>query len=125
MEIPLLKDIVIIFGLAITVLLICFRLRIPTIVGFLITGVLCGPHGLGLVSAISEVRILAEIGIVVLLFTVGLEISIKKILEYKRFFFIGGAHTGGTYDPCWGWDCAVCRETDCGVDISGFFVIFE
>ena len=90
MHIPLLKDIVIIFALSILVMYSCSRLRIPTIVAFLITGILCGPHGLGLISAVEEVKILAEIGIVVLLFTVGLELSIKKVLEYKRYFFIGG-----------------------------------
>lgn len=90
MEIPLLKDIVIIFALSILVIYTCTRLRIPTIVAFLITGILCGPQGLGLISAVEEVKILAEIGIVVLLFTVGLELSIKKVLEYKRYFFIAG-----------------------------------
>ncbi len=91
MEIPLLKDMIIIFGLSVAVILVCHRLRIPTIVGFLLTGLLCGPHGLGLVSGTSEVRVLAEMGIVVLLFTVGLDFSIRRILEYKRYFFVGGA----------------------------------
>jgi len=48
MEIPLLKDILIIFTLAIAVLLVCHRLRVPSIVGFLFTGLLAGPHGLAL-----------------------------------------------------------------------------
>ena len=90
MEIPLLKDLIIIFGLSIGVLLICHRLKIPTIVGFLLTGILCGPHGLGVIKYISDVKILAEVGIIMLLFTVGMEFSIKKILEYKRFFLVGG-----------------------------------
>ena len=90
MEIPLLKDFIIIFGLSIAVLLICHRLRIPYIVGFLVTGIVAGPQGLQLIRAIEEVHILAEIGIVVLLFTVGLEFSVKKILLYKRYFIIAG-----------------------------------
>ncbi len=89
-EIPLIQDITVIFALSIGVLLICHRLRVPTIVGFLITGILCGPHGLGLVDDIEDVQTLANVGIVLLLFTVGMEFSISKLLEYKRFLLIGG-----------------------------------
>ena len=51
MDIPLLKDIVIIFGLSTGVLFLFSRLRIPTILGFLLTGTLAGPHAFGLISA--------------------------------------------------------------------------
>lgn len=89
--IPLLPEIVIIFALSIVVILACHRLKIPTIVGFLITGMLVGPHGLGFINAVEDVDILATIGIVFLLFTVGMEFSLKKILEYHHYFLIGGA----------------------------------
>jgi monovalent cation:H+ antiporter-2, CPA2 family len=90
MQIPLLSDIVIIFGLAILVLYLCHQLRIPAIVGFLLTGVLAGPHGLGLISAVHEVESLAEIGVVLLLFTIGLEFSMKNLWQLKRSILIGG-----------------------------------
>ncbi len=90
MEIPLLRDILVIFSLSIVVLLICHRLKLPLIVGYLITGILGGPGGFGFVKGVTEVETLSEIGIVLLLFTVGLEFSLKKILEYKRYFFLGG-----------------------------------
>lgn len=90
MDIPLLREMVIIFGLSIAVILACHRLKIPAIVGFLLTGVLAGPHGLGLIQNVEDVDILAEIGIILLLFTVGMEFSLKKIFEYRRFFVIGG-----------------------------------
>lgn len=90
MEIPIFKEIVVIFTLSIGVLLACHRLKLPAVVGFLLTGILCGPHGLGLVSAIDDVQNLATIGIVLLLFTVGMEFSIKNIIKYKYFFFGGG-----------------------------------
>jgi len=90
MEIPLLRDIVVLFSLSILVLLVCFRLKIPSIVGFLITGILAGPHGLGLVQKVKDVQLLSEIGIVLLLFTIGMEFSIKKIVQYKRFFLVSG-----------------------------------
>ncbi|GAB4225813.1 MAG: cation:proton antiporter [Chlamydiales bacterium] len=90
MEIPLLKELLTIIILSIGVLLICHRLKLPNIVGFLLTGVICGPYGLGFVRNVTEVEHLANIGIVLLLFTVGLEFSFRKILEYKRYFFLGG-----------------------------------
>jgi monovalent cation:H+ antiporter-2, CPA2 family len=90
MEIPLLNDIVIIFGLAIVVLFICHRLHIPVILGFLVTGILVGPYGLALVKEVHEVEILAEIGVVLLLFTIGIEFSFKKLLQIKKTVLIGG-----------------------------------
>jgi len=89
-EFPLLKDISLIFALSIGVLLFCNRLRIPTIVGFLITGILCGPHSLGLISGVVEVQTLANVGIILLLFIVGMEFSLKRLVHYKRFFLAGG-----------------------------------
>lgn len=91
MQIPLLDDIVIIFGLAILVLYLCHQLRIPAIVGFLLTGVLAGPHGFGLIAAVHDVESLAEIGVVLLLFTIGLEFSMKNLWQLKKLILIGGS----------------------------------
>ena len=76
---------------AIAVLLVCNRLRIPSVVGFLLTGVLIGPSGLGLVSATERVEIFAEIGVVFLLFAIGLEFSLERLKQIRRFFFVGGS----------------------------------
>lgn len=91
MEIPLLNDIVIIFGLAIAVLFICHRLRMSAIVGFLLTGIFVGPYGFGLVKAVYEVEILAEIGIVLLLFTIGIEFSLERLLQIRKSVLMGGS----------------------------------
>ena len=91
MEIPLLHDICIIFGLSIGVLLICHRLNVPSIIGFLLTGLIAGPHGLALIQAAHEVEILAEIGVILLLFTIGIEFSLKNLLQIKRAVLIGGS----------------------------------
>lgn len=90
MDIPLLQDILILFGLAIAVLLICHRLHVPTVVGFFLTGILAGPHGLGMIRAVHEVEILAEIGIVLLLFTIGIEFSLKNLVQIKKPILMGG-----------------------------------
>lgn len=91
MELTLLKDFAVIFGLSIIILFLCHRLSMPTVVGFLLTGIIVGPHGLGLISAVHEVESLAEIGIVLLLFTIGMEFSLKDLLQIKRSVVIGGS----------------------------------
>jgi CPA2 family monovalent cation:H+ antiporter-2 len=90
MDIPLLPDITIIFGLAVAVILICHRLKIPAIVGMLLTGVVCGPYGLGLVHSAHDVEILSEIGVIMLLFTIGLELSLSDLSRLRRPVFLGG-----------------------------------
>ena len=91
MEIPLLYDICIIFGLSIGVLLICHRLSVPSVVGFLLTGLIAGPHGLGLIQVDREVEILAEIGVILLLFAIGIEFSLKNLLRIKQSVLMGGS----------------------------------
>ena len=91
MQILLLNDILIIFGLSVVILFACNRLRVPSIVGFLFTGILVGPYGLGLIKALHEVEILAEIGVVLLLFTIGIEFSFQKMLQIRRSVLLGGA----------------------------------
>jgi len=75
----LIEDILIIFTLSIVVLLVFHRLRLPPIVGFLLTGVVAGPHGLSLIESVRDVEMMAEIGVVLLLFTIGIEFSVKKL----------------------------------------------
>lgn len=91
MEIPLLKDLIIIFALASFVLFISHKMRIPSIAGLLVAGVIAGPNSFGIVKNINEVETLAKIGIILLLFTVGLEFSLNRLLHIRRFFFLGGA----------------------------------
>jgi len=91
MGIELLTDILIIFSLSVVVLYICHRLNIPTIVGFLISGLLAGPHGLGLIGAVKEVETLAEVGVVLLLFTIGIELSFAKLLKIRKSVLVGGS----------------------------------
>jgi len=91
MNIPLLPDITAIFGLAVLVILICHRFKIPSLVGLLLTGILCGPHGLGLVDTAHDVEILSEIGVILLLFTIGLELSLEDLTRLRRPVFCGGS----------------------------------
>ncbi|MFD2202754.1 cation:proton antiporter [Shivajiella indica] len=90
-ELPMLSDIVLIFGLATLVILVFMRLKIPTIIGFLFTGALAGPYGLSLVQASTTVEVLSEIGVILLLFVIGMEFSLKSLMAIKKAVFIGGA----------------------------------
>jgi CPA2 family monovalent cation:H+ antiporter-2 len=90
-ELPMLSDIVLIFGLATLVILVFMRLKIPTIIGFLFTGALAGPYGLSLVQASTTVEVLSEIGIILLLFVIGMEFSLKNLMAIKKAVFLGGA----------------------------------
>lgn len=90
MELEILKDIVVIFALSTFVNFVFSKLRIPTIVGYLLTGVLAGPHIFSLIHSEHEIELMAEIGIVLLLFTIGMEFSLKHLLKIRRIVFFGG-----------------------------------
>ena len=90
MELLILKDIVIVFGLAMAVILVCKQLRIPTLVALLITGVISGPNALGIIKDAHEVAPLAELGIAFLLFSIGIELSLKRFLRGMRQILLGG-----------------------------------
>ncbi|MBE0642962.1 MAG: cation:proton antiporter [Bacteroidetes bacterium] len=90
MHYPVLADIIIIFALSAVVLFAFHRLKIPPIIGFLFTGVIAGPGGLGAVTAIAEVEVLAEIGVILLMFTIGLEFSPRELMKMKKAVLGGG-----------------------------------
>ncbi|OWY22759.1 potassium transporter KefB [Sphingobacteriales bacterium UPWRP_1] len=90
MHIPLLEDLIIILCFSIAVVFVFHRLRQPAIVGFLATGMLIGPSGLSLVKAPHDIHLLSEIGVVLLLFVIGLELSFRQLISIKRTVFIGG-----------------------------------
>ncbi|WP_242919093.1 cation:proton antiporter domain-containing protein [Pontibacter liquoris] len=90
MENNLLSDVVIILGLAVVVILLFQRFRLPTILGFLATGVIAGPHGLSLITETEDIEILADIGVILLLFIIGMEFSLRNLALIKRTVLLGG-----------------------------------
>jgi CPA2 family monovalent cation:H+ antiporter-2 len=90
MEFGLLKDIVLLLGLALFTLIVFRQFKIPSIIGFLATGIIAGPHALGFVKNIHEVEQMAEIGVVLLLFTIGIEFSLKELLRIRHLVLWGG-----------------------------------
>ncbi|MDD1707829.1 MAG: cation:proton antiporter [Methanoregulaceae archaeon] len=85
-----LYDIVVIFAFAIIIVAVGNRFRIPGIVGFILTGILIGPYGLGLIAETDIIDVLAEIGIIFLLFTIGMQFSFRTLYEMRKIVLIGG-----------------------------------
>jgi CPA2 family monovalent cation:H+ antiporter-2 len=90
-------ELVALFGAATFVTLICHYLTLPSIVGFLITGMVVGPSGFKLIQSLPSANTLAEIAGVLLMFTIGLEFSFKKLLKLKNeLLTLGAVQTGVT-----------------------------
>ena len=71
---------------------LCQRFGLSPIIGYLITGVLVGPSGTGWLPDGPTTHLLAELGVVLLMFTIGLEFSLPKLLGAKRLVLgLGGA----------------------------------
>ena len=91
MHFPLLQDIVLLLSFSVAIVFFLQRLKLPPILGFLVTGVVIGPYGLSLIEAVHQVELLAEIGVILLLFVIGLELSLKQLAAIQKTVFIGGA----------------------------------
>jgi len=90
MEYDALKDIEILFGLALITVLLLRRFKLPSIIGFLVAGMLAGPHALGLIEDTHQVEQMAEYGVVLLLFTIGIEFSLKELIRIRHLVLLGG-----------------------------------
>ncbi len=87
----LFRDVLIIFFLSIPIVFIFRRLKLPPLLGFLVTGALIGPAGFGHIQDKEQNEILAEIGVTLLLFFVGLEFSFDHFARMKRQTLLGGS----------------------------------
>lgn len=90
MHLPLLQDMLVLLGFSVVIVFVLQRLKLPSIIGFLLTGVIIGPYGLSLINAVEEVEVLSEIGVILLLFVIGMELSIKQLISIKKTVFVGG-----------------------------------
>ncbi len=93
----LLQELIFLLAIAAAGVAVFERLGLPSVAGFLVMGALVGPGGLGLVADPDRVRALAELGVVFLLFEIGLELPIDRIRRmWRRSFLAGGLQVGGT-----------------------------
>ena len=87
---PFFGEIAVLGALSVGIAYLCYRLHLAPIAGFLIAGVVIGPNALGLVEDLELVNQLAEIGVILLLFTIGIEFSLEKLARIKRLVLGGG-----------------------------------
>lgn len=96
-HVPYLDELAIIAVTAVVVTLLLGKLKLPTVAGLLVSGMLIGPAALGLVRSMHAIEALAEIGVVLLLFTIGLEFSLRRLLAtFRRVALVGALQVGLT-----------------------------
>ena len=89
-ELEYIWDVVIVLGAAVVVATVLRRIGVPSIAGFILAGAIAGPTALGLVNDTHQVEVLAEIGVVLLLFGIGLELSVGHLRRLWKAILLGG-----------------------------------
>jgi CPA2 family monovalent cation:H+ antiporter-2 len=89
-HVPLLDELAIVAALAVAVTVILSRFKLPTVAGLLLAGALLGPFGLRLATSVHAIEVLAEVGVVLLLFSIGLEFSLARLRDIFRQVAVGG-----------------------------------
>ena len=102
MEIALIRDLTLVWATALVAGQICSRLKQPVIAGYMLGGIVLGPHGLKLISQPEQIKMLAEFGVAMLLFTLGLDLSLKHIMSSAKQIFAAGL-TQMVLTICAGW----------------------
>ena len=93
----ILQQVLILLAAAVVVVVVFRSLRLPSLLGYLIVGVIIGPHALGWIHTTQQVDLLAEIGVVFLMFSIGLEFSLSRLVTMRRIVFgLGGAQVATT-----------------------------
>ncbi|MDH3257704.1 MAG: cation:proton antiporter, partial [Nitrospinota bacterium] len=97
----IIQDLALLLLVSLPINVLFHRIRLPSIMGFLIAGILIGPHGLGLIGNPASVENLAEIGVILLLFIIGLEFSIAHLLKNMASIISAGVLQMGLTIAAW------------------------
>jgi len=81
----------IIFGVSGLIIYLLGKIKIPSVVGFLIAGAIIGPYGMAFIKEPQDVEVIAEIGVMLLMFTIGIEFSIPRLMSLKKEVFLFGS----------------------------------
>jgi len=90
-QIPILRDLALVSVISVFIVLALGRVRLPAVAGLLLAGAVVGPSGLALVRDAHSMHVLAEIGVVLLLFGIGLEFSLARLRQIAKLVAIGGS----------------------------------
>src|SRR5512145_704772 len=82
-----LELLLILLAVAVAVVVLCRILNLPAMLGYLIVGIMIGPHALGWIPDAPETRHLAEFGVVFLMFSIGLEFSLARLRSMQHVVF--------------------------------------
>ncbi len=89
-QFTIIKEIVIILLVSLPIIYLLKKINVPSILGFLAAGMIIGPYGLHLISDIENIQVMAEVGVILLLFTIGLEVSFSSLVKMRRMLFYAG-----------------------------------
>lgn len=87
---PFFSEVALLLIASAAIAFVSFRLGLVPIIGFLLVGLFIGPGGLGLVRDAELINSAAEVGVVLLLFTIGIEFSLERLGRIARLVFVGG-----------------------------------
>jgi CPA2 family monovalent cation:H+ antiporter-2 len=97
MSLGILELVLLLLAAAVVVVVIFRILKLPALLGYLLVGILIGPHSTGVIPDNEDTRYLAEFGVVFLMFSIGLEFSLPKLMTMRRMVFgLGAAQVGLT-----------------------------
>ena len=115
-----LQSVLILLATAVLVVVVFRSLRLPPLLGYLIVGIAIGPHALAWIPDTAEARQLAEIGVVFLMFSIGLEFSLPKLMTMRRIVFgLGAAQVLVTLLIVWAVAAALGIEWRAGLILGG------
>ncbi|MHB0914383.1 MAG: cation:proton antiporter domain-containing protein, partial [Thermoleophilia bacterium] len=86
----IIRDILLILAVSIVTVYLLRKLQIPVIAGFIVAGVIIGPGGFALVDKREDIELIAEIGVALLLFTIGLHFSFRELAQMKWLSLVAG-----------------------------------
>lgn len=115
-----LQSVLILLATAVLIVVVFRSLRLPPMLGYLMVGVAIGPHALAWIPETEEVRQLAGIGVVFLMFSIGLEFSLPKLMTIRRIVFgLGAAQVALTMLAVWAVAHALALEWRAGLILGG------
>ncbi|HKA44624.1 MAG TPA: monovalent cation:proton antiporter-2 (CPA2) family protein [Burkholderiales bacterium] len=110
----------ILLAAAVLVVVLFRLLKLPPLLGYLIVGVAVGPNALGWIADTDQARQLAEIGVVLLMFSIGLEFSLPKLVTMRRIVFgLGAAQVVVTIAIVWAGAAALGLDWRAGLTLGG------
>ena len=131
-SLPLIATVAAAFALALGLGVVALRLGVPTIVGYVVAGVLISPATPGFQGDIEVIRQLAEIGVMLLMFGVGLHLSLDELLAVRRIALPGAlvqittvALLGGGLARLWGWDVGACIVFGLSISVASTVVLMR